>query len=367
MPESLRQPRRLRTRLATLVLLAAALLVALLAAEGLLRLLPSSRLGFEYADGHFGKPREFAFAADYNSLGFHDREHRPRRPGVARLLLLGDSYVESYSVPLPETLGQRLEHHLNAAGSGRHEVVALGASRWGQVDQLAALEQFGPGLGPHLVVTLFLTGNDVRDNSRALQRAFREQLDVVRFRPGWPRLSAEAAPLFFFRGSRLNQLLSHRLALALRGDAPDSIPIDYFVFAVPPPPAWAQAWERTEQLLLATRQRARELGADYAIVSASNSHGVFGAEKGVELLVEAFPGMRHLEWDLDLPDRRLAELCRRHAIPFLALEPLFRRETLERGRRLHWPHDGHWNAEGNDFAAGRMAEFLLGEGGARQP
>jgi hypothetical protein len=244
-------------------------------------------------------------------------------------------------------------------------VVALGVSRWGQVEELAALEQFGPPLRPDAVVTLFLTGNDVRDNSGALQRAFAQQLDIVRFRPGWPRLSAEAAPLFFVRGSRLNQLLSHRLALALRSDSPDSIPIDYFVFAVPPPPAWEQAWERTEQLLLATRERAREVGADYAIVSASNPHGVFGAEAGVELLTEAFPAMRHLEWDLDLPDRRLAELCRRHAIPFLALEPLFRRETREQGRRLHWPHDGHWNAEGNDFAAARMAEFLLGAGVVR--
>lgn len=325
----------------------------------MLRLLPSTVLGFEYEDGHFGKPREFDFAQDYNSLGFHDREHGLRRMGVRRVLLLGDSYVESYSVPLPETVGQRLEHHLDAASGSPHEVVSIGISRWGQVDELEAFETYGPRLKPDLVVTLFLTGNDVRDNSRPLQHAFRKQLDIVRFRPGWPRLSAEAAPLFFFRSSRLNQLLSQRLALALRGDSPDNIPIDYFVFAVPTPPIWEKAWQKTERLLLETRDRARELGADYAIVSASNPHGVYGAEAGVEMLRDAFPAMRRLEWDLDQPDRRLAAFCERNGIPFLALEPLFRRETVEHGRTLHWRHDGHWNAEGNDFAAERMAEFLL--------
>ena len=58
-------------------------------------------------------------------------------------------------------------------------------------------------------------------------------------------------------------------------------------------------------------------------------------------------------------DKRIKQLCDENDIPFLALEPLFRIET-EKGRRLHFPINGHWNPEGNDLAGRLMAEFLLG-------
>ena len=52
--------------------------------------------------------------------------------------------------------------------------------------------------------------------------------------------------------------------------------------------------------------------------------------------------MKGLEWDLDKPDKRLESLCQSTNIPFLALEPLFRIETVERGRRPHFRYNNHW-------------------------
>ncbi|MBU0617290.1 MAG: hypothetical protein KKI02_06220 [Planctomycetes bacterium] len=69
--------------------------------------------------------------------------------------------------------------------------------------------------------------------------------------------------------------------------------------------------------------------------------------------------MKELERDLDKPDRRIRRLCNEDDIPFFAMEPLFRIEP-EKGRRLHFPINGHWNPEGNDLAGRLMAEFLLG-------
>jgi len=343
-------------------LLLASLVFVALAAEGALRLLPPTALGFAFANGRFQVPAEFPFdprTLPKNRYLFHDVEPGPKRPGETRVMLLGDSYVDSRSVPIPQTVGRRLEHHLDAAGAGRFDVVACGLPGWGQVQQLAFLRRSGAELAPDLVVTLFLSLNDVRNNSEELTRRWRAQVaSLVSVRPEVARMPASRAPLFLVEGSRLNQLVSHRLALFLHTRGPDAIPHDYLVYAEDTDAAWEEAWRKTEALLLATREEARKLGAGYALVSATTPQGVLGAQEGLEVLRDAYPAMRGRDFDLDAPDRRLRAFAEAHAIPFLALEPIFREASRE-GRRLHWRYDQHWNPAGNDLAAREMAEFLL--------
>jgi hypothetical protein len=348
---------RIRRPLVFLSALAAALVLAEIA----LRLVPSAWLGFTYGNGRFRAPAEFQGDPTRNAPGFHDVDHAPKGTGVRRIVLLGDSYVAAESVALADTVGRRLEHYLNAAGESAFEVVVLGQPGWGQRDQLEALENHGPAIQPDCVVTLILTFNDVRDNSDELTAvACRQEPFLVRERPGWTTLSARDAPLFWIRGSRLNQLLSHRLALRRQGARNAGIPVDYLVYAAELDEPWAQAWGQTEELLAQTRDGAACLGATYAVVAASTPHGVLGAEAGVRELVRAYPAMRDRKWDLDAPDRRVEAFCAGCGIPFLALQPVFRKETVDRGRRLHWRFDGHWNVEGNDLAGQCIAGFVLG-------
>ena len=346
-----------------LLLLCLSLVVCLGLAELLVRVLPETLLGFRYEHGHFGRPREFRRDTTTNDLGFHDVRHGPPQGGVRRLLLLGDSYVQGYSVPVPQTVGQRLQSHLNAAADEPWEVVAVGRADWGQREQLDALHAHGARIEPALVLTLFLSLNDVENNSPLLQRRAKEQMASgdVQYRPGWARRSADEMPWLRWPGSALNRLISHRLALirVRRGaHGPESIPLDYFVYAVETDEVWREAWEETERLVAGARDAARELGASYAVASASTPQGVLGPEAGLRQLIASYPAMGDLEWDLDLPDRRMEELCRRNGIPFLTLEPTFRTEKAK-GRTLHWRYDGHWNADGNDLAGKLLAEFVL--------
>ena len=57
---------------------------------------------------------------------------------------------------------------------------------------------------------------------------------------------------------------------------------------------------------------------------------------------------------IDRADQELTRFAEETGIPFLALEPLFRRLVREEGAELHWRHDGHWNLEGNDRAAAEI-------------
>src|SRR5262249_52186888 len=63
--------------------------------------------------------REFTVDVAINRRGLRDVERDYEAPpGVTRVLALGDSFVEGYTVPLPETVSQRLEASLRA--DGRH-------------------------------------------------------------------------------------------------------------------------------------------------------------------------------------------------------------------------------------------------------
>lgn len=337
-----------------------ATLLTLALAEGFLRLLSPLQLGFEYTDGKFSAPVEFTMDHAQNRLGFHDVDPVPIRLDATRILLLGDSYVHAYSVPIPSTVARRLEHHLHNSSGRPHQLIACGRSGWGQREQLTVLERLGPTLKPDLVVTLFVPFNDVSDNWHELRARARTQLTtLVRARPGWLAIPDDQAPCFYLRASRLNQLISHRLALTSASKDREHIPLEYYVYSAEPDAVWTQAWDATERLTLETRDVSRALGARYAVVSASTPHGVWGAAEGLQRLVSVYPAMRDVEWNLDQPNARLERFCQQHHIPFLSLEPRFREETVQKGRHLHWKYDGHWNVEGNDLAATLMADFIL--------
>ena len=343
-----------------LILALAATLLALFAAELIVRSLSPERLGFEYVDGVFRSPTEFEIDTTVNELGLHDARVGPRVEGVRRVLLLGDSFVAALSVRVFETVGQRLEHYLNAESAGqRFRVVSVGVPGWSQRDELEGLREAAELLEPDLVLTLFMPGNDVMGNSPDLARINKEQLLALRgFRRGWRWFPREAAPLFWIEGSALNQLLSHRLGSRRETRENRVIPVSYLVYAAEYDEVWERAWAETERLILEAREFTRRRGIGYAVVSASSPEGVHGAKEGLRRLERAYPAMREREWDLDKPDRRLAQICSRHGIPLLLLEPAFRDLTAE-GRRLHWRYDGHWNADGNDAAGERIAPFAL--------
>jgi len=51
-------------------------------------------------------------------------------------------------------------------------------------------------------------------------------------------------------------------------------------------------------------------------------------------------------------------ICAR-TIPYLDLRLAFRREADKAGELLHFPFDGHWNAEGHALAAAEIEAWLM--------
>lgn len=341
----------------TLVLLSLVATLALISVlELVARRLDSRTLGFHFNGKEFGPPIEFFPDLTTNSQGFHDVEWPPPDDDSTRVVLLGDSYVAGYWVRTAGTVGQRLQTHLTSGSERRHVVYSIGKSGWGQRQALLALRQHGEALDPDLVVHLVLTFNDIRNNDPELNgRGIRQMLNGAL---GVVGLRAADAPGLVFPGSVLNQLVSHRVALLMRGK-PTDVPLDYRVYDKDPDPAWTRAWEATFRLLDEINEESKRLGSRFLLVSVSTPHGVLGAEEGRRQLEAAYPALVGQDIDLDLPDRRIAEYARSRGIDFLPLEPIFRAKSKGRRGAFHWEIDGHWNAKGNDLAATLIAEHVL--------
>ena len=84
---------------------------------------PRSRARYGHLSGHrfeaVVRRAPHAVESRYNSLRLRDVEFGPKRPGVRRVMVLGDSFTEGQGVKERDTYPRLLERRLNAADPGR--------------------------------------------------------------------------------------------------------------------------------------------------------------------------------------------------------------------------------------------------------
>ncbi len=113
---------------------------------------------------------DFWIRSRANSLGLLDRE-RPglERPGVCRVLLVGDSFVEAAQVDIQDKVHIVFESIANGMPLKRPiETAAVGYSGTGQGSQLPLFEKLGRSFRPDVVVLVFVS-NDFWNNSAVLE------------------------------------------------------------------------------------------------------------------------------------------------------------------------------------------------------
>ena len=93
----------------------------------------------------------WAVESRYDALRFRDVELGPKRPGVRRVMVLGDSFTEGQGVKEGDTYPRRLEALLNASGTGEWEVRNCGRRATDFPELFATFEQILP-YAPDLVV-----------------------------------------------------------------------------------------------------------------------------------------------------------------------------------------------------------------------
>jgi hypothetical protein len=407
------QPRR---SIKLLVLLAS-FVAAVLIAETVLRVIrppdtanshefrvPHPRLGWVLQAGASYRnrmPGATSFVS-YNSAGFRDVEHAaPVVDGPTRIVVLGDSFMEGYSVELEESFHRMLERRLDEAGSSV-ETINLGVGGYGTLQQLLLYNEVGRRYDPQLVLLGLYPDNDVRNNSAELEamldlrgiksesRPFLESgepgswsLTAVdyegalrRYNEGlgrregfWHRLAARSA-LFY-------QILTgvQGLSRAFDGPRPVSEPSNgpgeragqelamSGVHYCKEPPEYTRGWELTERILIRLKQDVEADGARLAVFTVPAIHEV---ERSA--LQRAADRARSGELCLEqaVAYRRLAGLLTRLGIEMIDLLPEFRRVAAEHEEPLFRRGDRHWNPHGHALAAELVSAALIERGLAPQ-
>ena len=388
-----------RERLIAGALALAGVAVALVLGEAALRALgfshpvfssPDALTGWRLRPGAAGWTRaEGAAYVTINSQGWRDREHSFEKPaGVYRIAVLGDSYVEAMQVPLEEAFWSLLPGQLGRCGfaSGKQiEVVNFGVSGYGTAQELVTLRERAWRYAPDLVLLAFFPGNDVRNNSKALepdqQRPFfllRDgalELDAsFREAPQFRRKLRSAERFTALRDLRLYELMwkiraadfrVHRnspIAVALadgsRLPSLNEPGLDENVLRPPADGAWREAWEVTDRLVVEMQREVRAGGARFLLAVLSTPSAVYP---------DAALRRRYAEVlgidDLLYPETRLLRLARENGIDAVGLGIDMQRYADATGSFLHGfpnskPGFGHWNQAGHALAASLIASHL---------
>lgn len=266
---------------------------------------------------------EFAVTVAVNEQGIRGPRtySRERRPGVPRVVVVGDSFSFGYGVTHEENWITRLERALAPA-----EVINLAVTGYGTDQQLLRLERVGLDWRPDLVVVALFEGNVFR-NARREQVGYPKprfaledgRLELV----GVPVPETAPAPGFIARSAL------GRLVLGRGGELAEHL-------------GFGEAWPVTRAILARMRTAATEADAELVALVIPKDQAVHGSGLRRKLHLRA----------LGKIDRMLASL----GIDHLDLTP----SLAEAGgdTRLYFWTDGHWNPRGHAVAAAAAAAFL---------
>jgi hypothetical protein len=300
-----------------------------------------------------------------------------RRAGVRRVLLLGDSFVEGYTVEEPRTVRAQVEKELGGASCGRIEVIGLGVESYGTDQEYLAYLAQGRRYEPSVVVLLFY-GNDLDDNMRERKKPYFEVVDgrlALRNVPV-PPPPPEKRLLFPrsverwahpWRGSWALELVSRRTASGnprlhrvlsslglVRPYAPSRRMEDILMFYGPPNERTEEGWRRTEAILAALRDAVEKDGSRFA---------VFYVPSRLELVPRDWLLTRE-RWELEGEGWQASRIFDRlrHACGRLAIRLIDPRAPLTQaelsGPPAYLPTDPHWTAAGHAVAARVIARAL---------
>ena len=374
------------------VLLAGALTFAALAAEAGLRLAGISFPIFSQPDPDRGWALRPGARGHYtvegdawieiNRDGWRDRERtRVKRPGTLRVAVVGDSYVEALGTPADRIFWAVLERALAGQANGRAvEVLGFGVHGYSTAQELLSLRCCVWRYSPDVVLLAFHAGNDVSDNSPALDRSGTRYarpyftrtangLAVDRsFLKSWRyRAGRLAAPLVAH--SRLVQVLNraHNVGFYRRPAGPPvtgerilnrEFGLDSWIYRDSVDAEQDAAWSTTEALVATMGRETAARHARFGVVLISVPVQVypdstlrrrFAREIGVT--------------ELFGPGRRIAELGRREGFPVLDLAPGFQAYADSHSVFLHGGGRmplgvGHWNLTGHELAGQAIARWL---------
>ena len=385
-----------------LLLMMGALLLVFVALEGILRLLAKAaplhlnqhkvccehdpQLGWRHVANRtvtFQAP-EYSITERFNSRGVRGPEYSLEKDtDEYRIVVLGDSFAEGYTVEFEELFSEVLKQRLNEQGGRRVEVINLGVGGYSTDQELLLYQTQGIHYRPDLVILMF-HDNDVWYNAqkqyfpwrRGYKPLFRLKGDAlhltnvpvpilaeeVSFQTQIQATLAHHSYLYrWIRGRVKNSstLFSLAISLGLADPGKTFIPKEYRVYQKPYSPEIHEAWLVTAALLAKLKQEARSIGSDLLVFHVPGRASVYTQEW--EQMKQHY-AISAEGWHSEQVNLELGEVLARLEIEFLNPLKRFRQRAKDfpsDGDRLYFKGDGHWNRKGHRLAGEMLAETIV--------
>lgn len=334
--------------------------------------------------------REYSIEENINSKGLRAPELPYEKPaGVTRILVLGDSFTEGYTVEFDELFTEVVAERINTPAGPRQQVINAGTGGYSTDQELLFFRSEGHKYRPDLVVLMFVY-NDVWYNAkpeygRGAKPAF-ELRDGELFLTNTPvpEPAAAAAPTSEPLGNRIKGAISRRSALyrlvrdrvkndhrlhaaaiwlglveaPSAGSVRRTVPEEWTVFQKTRSADVQHAWTMTEALLLALREEVEAAGSSLLVVNVPTR---FDLDESWWNLFKRKFGLPSDEWSPSAVTESLRALCARNGIELFDLTPDFRKAIAagrEQAQPLHFPNDGHWTPNGHRLAGELLADYF---------
>ena len=341
------------------------------------------------ADGWFSTD-EYDVHLQYNARGIRGPEIPYEKPaGTYRVVILGDSFIEGYSVNREDRVAERLEKLLGEQDPSRkYEVIALGTAGYSTDQELIWLEAEGIKYEPDVVVTMFYM-NDVWFNGqskywRGEKPAFaldNGELKLTNVPVPDPKAGKKEKKKESGRGlkhwiranSKIMALVSLSLenSPGLRGvatslglvaprdededDGGPKVSDELSVFQKSPPVDTQRGWTMTEAILDEMDAVAQQAGADFVAFHIPFKGVVYPADWGPIL---AKLGIPQDQLDPGAVKQHFDAICKARDLDCIEPTADYVRvaKDLKDGQRLYYVQDNHWNPGGHALAAQLLAK-----------
>ena len=295
-----------------------------------------------------------------NSHGMRNPEVPLEKPaGTKRIAVLGDSFASNLPVPQAAVFTEVMDRLLPEDW----EVLNFGVDGYTTLQECMQFGETVAAFEPDAVMVLFYLRNDLEDNVgysgitnyRPLARLASDgQLEVYNMPcPVPPQLqdTGEKRPFLLITDFHLYNLI--RKVLFVREHVLVNAYPEIPLFNTQVSTKNAYAWDLFESILAAFKKDCDRKNIPVILVNAPTILQVY--EEEYWKTVRESRNLQE-EFDLELPSRKLADICLQLGIPFIDLLPGLKQRADE-GEILYYRIFQHWNALGNRRVGEILADY----------
>ena len=309
---------------------------------------PDPDVGHIYVANHTQTLQSREHRAEWhsNAQGVRaEHDFGPKRPGVLRVVCVGDSFTVCDQVEYRDSWPAVLERSLETTfGRGRVEVVNAGFPGYGTVNEARWLAKFGAQFAPDIVL-VGTTPNDLSENQFPLQYTAQGGALVASTSTAADRARFEHRRKWWcLAGAVERSMLAQRLenSKAFRRLLGRPAVNHLEAYMTSPSNKALELFKRADGYMLDVADAAAALGAKLGIVVIPYSHQMYALGEGLD------PTNYGRHWE---------EFGAAHSIP--TIDALTTFLAHPEPRSLHWKEDTHCTAAGYALVARVACELVL--------